>query len=109
MNEALSSDEISFGHFIAVVCNFRTFVSHFIPSIWLNLAWNLALGSYSRNGDEKVPVIFAWQIKGKSAFGLPIIARQNGGSKVIFWIQLESYGKDFSKSRDIHETIFPSY
>ena len=47
--------------------------------------------------------------KGKSALGQPIIARQNGGSKVIFWIQLESYGRDFSKSRDIHETIFPSY
>ena len=46
--------------------------------------------------------------KTESALGLPVLARQYGGSKVIFWIQLEFYRKDFSKSRDIRETIFPS-
>ena len=35
-----------------------------------------------------------------------MLARQYGGSKVIFWIQFKSYRKDFSKSRDIHETFF---
>ena len=46
--------------------------------------------------------------KQESALGLHILARQYGGSKVIFLIQLESYRKDFSKSRDIREMIVPS-
>ena len=46
--------------------------------------------------------------KRESALGLHILARQYGGSKVIFLIQLESYRKDFSKSRGVNETIFPS-
>ena len=46
--------------------------------------------------------------KTESALGLPVLARQYDGLKVIFWIQLESYRKDFSKSLDIREMIFPS-
>ena len=56
----------------------------------------------------KSSIYFCLPKKRKSALGLPILARQYGGSKVIFWIQLESYRKDFSKSRDIRETMFPS-
>ena len=44
--------------------------------------------------------------KTESALSLPMLARQYDGSKVTFWIQFKSYRKDFSKSRDIHETFF---
>ena len=56
----------------------------------------------------KVSSYFRLPKKRESALGLPILARQYGGSKVIFWIQLESYRKYFSKSPDIPETILPS-
>ena len=56
----------------------------------------------------KVSSYFCLPKKRESALGLPILARQYDGSKVIFWIQHESYRKDFSKSGDIRETIFPS-
>ena len=58
--------------------------------------------------DIKKSQLFLLAKKTESALSLPVLARQYGGSKVIFWIQLESYRKDFSKSRDIRETIFPS-
>ena len=58
--------------------------------------------------DIKSCSYFCLPKKRESALGLPILARQHGGSKVIFWIELGSYRKDFSKYRDIRETIFPS-
>ena len=83
----------------AIVCNFRTFVGLFI--------FVIRYGS-NHEMDIKRFQFFLLAKKTGSALGLPILTRQYGGSKVIFWIQLESYHKDFSKSRDICETIFPS-
>ena len=50
MNEARSSDEISFGYLSAVVCNFRTFVGHSFHRFGQNFACSFVLGSQSRNG-----------------------------------------------------------
>ena len=57
---------------------------------------------------KKIQFFFCLPKQRESALGLPILAHQYGGSKVVFWVQLESYRKDFSKSRDIREMIFPS-
>ena len=91
----------------AIVCNFRIFVGHFIQSIWLKFG----MKSYFRVLITKWILIsssyFCLPKRRESALVPPILARQYGGLKVIFWIQLESYRRHFSKSRDIRETIFP--
>ena len=91
----------------AIVCNFRTFVGHFVPSIWLRFGIKSSFRVLITKWILKSSSYFFLAKKRESALGLPILARQYDGSKVIFWIQLESYRKYFSSSRAIRETIFP--
>ena len=92
----------------AIVCNFRAFVGHFILSIWLRFDITSSFRVLITKWILKSSSYFCLAKQRESALGLPILARQYNRSKVIFWVQLESYCKYFSSSRAIRETIFPS-
>ena len=94
-------------HLTAIFWTFELSSTSSLSSIWLKYGMKSYFMVKSRNGYKKFQ-LFLLAKKRESALGLPILARQHGGSKVIFWIELGSYRKDFSKYRDIPETIFPS-
>ena len=56
----------------------------------------------------KLQLFFHKKKNRESALGLPILTRQYGGSRVIFWLRLEFYRKDFSTFRDIYKNTFPT-
>ena len=70
----------------AIVCNFRAFVGHFISSIWLRFGIKSSFRVLITKWILKSSSYFCLAKKQESALaiGLPILARQYDGSKVIF-------------------------
>ena len=75
-----------------MVCNFRTFVVHFISPIWLKFGMVLFSGP-NWEIDTKKFRLFLLTKKLQITPGLPVLAHQYGGSKVIFDLNSSSIVK----------------
>ena len=85
MNLQIERKIYSYANLSALVCNFRTFVGHFIPSIWLKFGMKSLFMILITKWILKSSSYFCLPKKRESALGLPILARQYGRSKVIFF------------------------
>ena len=68
----------------AIVCNLRTFVGHFISSIWLKFGMKSCFRVLITEWISNTSSYFCMAKKRVSALGLPIHAHQYSASKVIF-------------------------
>ena len=75
----------------AIVYNFRTFVGLFI--------FVIPYGSNHEMDIKRFQLFLLAKKTGTLALGMPILSRQYGGSKVIFWIQLKSQNLVISVKR----------